>query len=190
VTVDRKRASGLLFLEMARIGATSFGGGAATVLALRRLCLRRNWMTERDFADTVVLSRLTPGISILAQVLLIGRRVAGVRGAVAATAGMLLPALVITIALAKGYTAIRSAPAARMPLQLVSACAAGFAVAMAAQLLRDSIGGRRRWLPMGWFAVYLAFTLAVPNPLILLGLAVAVGVVVPAAFARSDDDER
>jgi hypothetical protein len=53
--------------EMLKIGATAFGGGSATTVAMRRSALRRGWLTEDDFLDTVVLSRLTPGITILAQ---------------------------------------------------------------------------------------------------------------------------
>jgi chromate transport protein ChrA len=52
---------------MLKIGATAFGGGSATTVAMRRSALRRGWLTEDDFLDTVVLSRLTPGITILAQ---------------------------------------------------------------------------------------------------------------------------
>src|ERR1700759_783177 len=88
------------FLGFARIGATSFGGGSATIVAMPQLSLNRGWLTEEEFPDTVVLSRLTPGITILAQAILIGRAVAGVRGLVAALLGMMLPAVVITVALA------------------------------------------------------------------------------------------
>ena len=72
------------FSGCCRIGATAFGGGSATIVAMRQLALRKSWMTEEEFLETVVLSRVTPGITILAQVILIGKRVDGARGAVAA----------------------------------------------------------------------------------------------------------
>lgn len=75
-----------------KIGSTAFGGGSATIAAMRQACLRYGWMTEPQFLDIVILSRLTPGISILAQTLLIGRSVAGVAGMFAALAGLLTPA--------------------------------------------------------------------------------------------------
>ncbi|HEV7627746.1 MAG TPA: chromate transporter, partial [Streptomyces sp.] len=62
-----------VLLGFARIGSTSFGGGSATTMAMRTLTLKQGWLTESEFLDTVVLSRLTPGITILAQALLIGR---------------------------------------------------------------------------------------------------------------------
>ena len=80
-----------VFLGMLHIGATAFGGGSATIVAMRQLALRRQWLTEEEFLDTVVLSRVTPGITILAQVILIGKKVDGWRGILARLAGMLLP---------------------------------------------------------------------------------------------------
>ena len=108
---------------MLRIGATAFGGGSATIVAMRQLALRKSWMTEEEFLETVVLSRVTPGITILAQVILIGKRVDGARGAVAGLIGMLLPSITITILLAKLYVVLQDKPWSAHPMQMVAAVA-------------------------------------------------------------------
>lgn len=171
-----------VLVAFAKIGATSFGGGSATIAAMRRVSLRRGWLTEDEFLDTVVLSRLTPGITILAQVLLIGRTVAGVAGMIAATSGLMAPSITITIALAWTYTRVADLPGAVGPLAAVAAVAAGFAIALALQLVRDVL--RRGRLVRGalCYGAFLILALLIDNPLILMGLAALAGLVAPQVF--------
>lgn len=172
-----------VFAGFARIGATSFGGGSATIVAMRQLCLKRGWLTDQEFLDTVVLSRLTPGISIIAQVLLIGRKVCGLRGMVAGVAGLMLPALVITVALARVYVLVSGLSAAATPLRAVAGVAAGFAVALALQLLRDTLKRSHKVRGPLLFLAYLGVAALIDNPVIVLGLAIVLGVAFPAVFA-------
>jgi chromate transporter len=179
-----------VFVGFLVIGATSFGGGSATTVAMRQLALRRRWMTEDEFLDTVVLSRLTPGITILAQVLLIGKKVCGLRGMVAGAVGLMLPAITITIALARLYDAVSGSARAATPLRCVAGVAAGFAVALAWQLLRDTLARNHVWRGPLIFLSYLLLTFVIPNPVILLVVALVLGASVPRLFtARSEAED-
>ncbi len=181
------RRSVQLFLGMLRIGATAFGGGSATIVAMRRLVIRRQWLTEEEFLDTVVLSRVTPGITILAQVFLIGKKVDGVRGIAAALIGMLLPSITITIVLARLYVAVQHKPWSQHPLQMVAAVAAGFAVALALLLLKDTLAAEQLWRGAVGFAGYVALAAVLPNPVLILAAAVVLGVLAPRLFLGADD---
>jgi chromate transporter len=171
-----------VFGAFVAIGVTAFGGGSATRAAMRQTCLRRGWLTEEQFLDTLVLSNLTPGITILAHTLLIGRRVCGVRGAIAAAGGLMLPAIGITMVLAESYELVSRSPSAAGPLLAVAAVAAGFAVAITLQLLRDTL--RRSHAIRGplMFLTYIGLAAVVRNPLIVLGTALAAGLVFPTLF--------
>jgi chromate transporter len=174
-----------VFMAFARIGLTSFGGGSATVSAMRQLCLRKRWLTEAQFIDQLVLSRLTPGISILSQVMLIGRAVCGPRGMVAGLAGLMLPSLTITIALAWGYERISAFPRAQVPLHAVAGMAAGFAVSLAIQLFRDIMR------PVPFVRAFLLFVLFVVlglwlgDPLLVMGIAITLALIFPDMFDMS-----
>lgn len=185
--VDRRWVS--VFLGFAKIGSTSFGGGSATTVAMRQLSLDKGWLNEDEFLDTVVLSRLTPGITILAQALLIGRAVAGGRGLVAALLGLMLPAVAITVVLAGVYHEVSTLRSAAIPLRAVAGMAAGFAVALAVQLLRDTLRRSHAWRGPLMFAVYLGLALVIDNPLILLGVAIAAGVAFPWVFRGRGGDQ-
>lgn len=186
---DRRWLS--VFLGFARIGATSFGGGSATTVAMRELSLERRWLTEDEFLDTMVLSRLTPGITILAQALLIGRLVAGIRGLVAAIVGLMLPAVVITVFLAGVYHEVSTLPGAATPLRAVAGMAAGFAVALAIQLLRDTLKRSHAIRGPLLFAGYLGLAFLIDNPLVILVIAIVAGAAFPSVFrGRGDDREK
>lgn len=174
---------------MLRIGATAFGGGSATIVAMRQLALRKQWLTEDEFLETVVLSRVTPGITILAQVILIGRKVDGLRGIVAGVIGMLLPSIAITILLARLYVLVQDKPWSVGPLDMVAAVAAGFAVALALLLLKDTLIVDRHWRGPVGFLAYVAIGAAVPNPVLMLVAAVAAGLLFPRLFVSEEDDE-
>lgn len=157
-------------------------------MAIRRLTVERGWLTEQQFLDSMVLSRLTPGITILAQVMLIGKRVCGVRGLVAATVGLMLPAVVITVALARLYDLVHAAPAAATPLRYVAAVAAGFAVAMALTLLRDVLTRGHVWPGLLAVLGYTGLSLITNNPLAVLLVALAIGSAVPGLFRDKGRD--
>jgi chromate transporter len=156
----------------AKIGTTSFGGGSATIAAIRQACIRHGWMSEQQFIEIVVLSRLTPGISILAQTLLIGRAVAGIAGMFAALIGLLTPSLIITVALAKLYQVINTLPSTATPLHAIVATAAGFAVAMTLQLSRDVFRDRRVRATAIILIIYIALAFLIVNPLYVMGISI------------------
>jgi chromate transporter len=175
-----------VFLGMLRIGATAFGGGSATIVAMRQLSLRKQWLTEEEFLETVVLSRVTPGITILAQVILIGKRVDGLKGMIAGVIGMLLPSITITILLAKLYAAVQDEPWSKHPLTMVAAVAAGFAVALALLLLKDTMAADRNWRGPVGFGAYVAIGIVIPNPVLMLAAAVVAGLLLPSLFVAKD----
>jgi chromate transporter len=175
-----------VFAGMLRIGATAFGGGSATIVAMRQLALRKQWMTEEEFLETVVLSRVTPGITILAQVILIGKKVDGLKGMLAGLIGMLLPSITITILLARLYVALQDKPWSKHPLAMVVAVAAGFAVALVLLLLKDTMAADRNWRGPVGFLAYVALGAVIPNPVLMLAAAVVAGLAFPALFVTKD----
>ena len=85
-----------LFWVFARIGALTFGGGYAMVSLIERDLSARGWLTTAEFADIVAVSQMTPGPLALNVATFVGRQVAGVPGALAASFGLGAPAVFIT----------------------------------------------------------------------------------------------
>ncbi|MBP3721220.1 MAG: chromate transporter, partial [Clostridia bacterium] len=81
-----------LFLAFLQIGALSFGGGyAAMPLIQAQTVTEHAWITFTDFADLVTIAEMTPGPIAVNAATFVGNRVAGIPGALAATAGVVLP---------------------------------------------------------------------------------------------------
>ena len=90
------------------IGLQSFGGGASTQLLIRREFVeRRPWISDEELSGLWNLCLFTPGINLIALTILIGRKLGGRWGILAALVGLLLPSALVTCFLAAGFEAVR-----------------------------------------------------------------------------------
>ncbi len=97
-----------LFLAFLQIGAFSFGGGyAAMPLIQAQVIDRYHWMSLSEFTDLVTISQMTPGPIAVNAASFVGNLVAGVPGAVIATAGCCLPSCIFVTGLAWLYARYR-----------------------------------------------------------------------------------
>jgi len=104
----RLRELALLFL---RLGATAFGGPAAHIALMRdEVVHRRGWMTDEQFLDLLGASNLIPGPSSTEMAIHIGHRRAGWRGLVVAGTCFIVPAALLTCALAWAYVRFGELP--------------------------------------------------------------------------------
>ncbi len=89
------------------IGLVFFGGGFVLIPVLHQsLVVRLGWLSPQEFIDGVAISNLTPGpISVLAT--FAGYRLQGVTGAVAATAALYLPAVILMLMLCRQYERLK-----------------------------------------------------------------------------------
>jgi chromate transporter len=95
-----------------RLGATSFGGPAAHVALMEEeVVRRRGWLTRDEFLDLLGAANLIPGPNSTELALHIGAKVAGWRGLLAAGGGFVLPAVLITAAVAWAYVEYGTRPA-------------------------------------------------------------------------------
>ena len=85
-----------LFLEFAKIGLFTFGGGYAMISVISHNCVeKKKWITHEEMMHVTVLAESTPGPIAINCATFVGNRRAGLPGAVAATLGMVLPSFVI-----------------------------------------------------------------------------------------------
>lgn len=98
-----------LFFSFLQIGAFSFGGGyAAMPLIQHQVVELHGWLSMGQFTDLVTISQMTPGPIAINAATFVGTQIAGVPGALAATAGCVLPSCVLVTLLAKLYLKYRN----------------------------------------------------------------------------------
>jgi chromate transporter len=104
----------LIFL---RLGATAFGGPAAHIALMEdEVVRRREWLTREEFLDLLGATNLIPGPNSTEMAIHIGYRRAGWGGLVVAGACFILPAALLTMALAWLYVRYAKLPEAEAVL--------------------------------------------------------------------------
>jgi chromate transporter len=96
-----------------RLGATAFGGPAAHIALFEDEVVRqRGWLTRERFLDVLGATQLIPGPNSTEMAIHVGYERAGYAGVVVAGASFILPAALITLALAWAYVRFGALPEA------------------------------------------------------------------------------
>lgn len=86
-----------LFLTFLKIGVVSFGGGYGMIALVRETVVGKGWMTDASFLNFLAVAESTPGPIAVNMATYIGSVKGGLPGSVVATAGVILPSLVIIL---------------------------------------------------------------------------------------------
>lgn len=91
-----------LFWSFVQVGAFCVGGGYASMPLIQEQVIERHaWLTLQQFIDIFTISQMTPGPIGINAATFVGTKVAGIPGAIAATAGFVFPSVIIVLILAK-----------------------------------------------------------------------------------------
>jgi chromate transporter len=83
-----------------KIGVISFGGGWTIVGIIQHDVVSQGWMSAKTFADVVAIAQVTPGPVALNAATMIGFRVGGLAGALAASLAVVaFPMLAVALVL-------------------------------------------------------------------------------------------
>ena len=98
-----------LFLSFLQIGLFSVGGGYAAIPLVQSLIVeRQGWITMTEFTNLITIAEMTPGPIAVNSATFVGIKVAGLPGAIAATAGCILPSCILVTVIAKLYLKYRN----------------------------------------------------------------------------------
>lgn len=90
-----------LFITFMKIGGFTIGGGMAMLPIMEKeVVVKHRWMSRAEFLDIVAVSQATPGIFAVDMASHIGYKTGGMRGAISATLGAVMPSLVIILLIA------------------------------------------------------------------------------------------
>jgi chromate transporter len=122
-----------LFISFSILALQGFGGVLAIVQ--RELVERKKWLTQEEFLEDWAVAQILPGPNVVNLSLMIGDRYFGIRGALAALAGMLVFPLVIVLILAAVFGSVADTPAVQGALRGMGAVAAGLVAATGIKLI-------------------------------------------------------
>ena len=162
-----------LFWSFTILALQGFGGVLAIVQ--REMVEKKRWMTPEEFVEDWAVAQIMPGPNVVNLSMMIGARYFGLRGALAALAGMLTVPLVVVLLLALVYARFAADPEIVGALRGMGAVAAGMIGAAGLRLIGALKSG-----PMGQVAgavfclacFALVALLRVPLVYVLFGLGV------------------
>ena len=152
-----------LFLKL---GFVAFGGPAAHIALMRdEVVTRRRWMAEQQFLDLLGASNLIPGPTSTELAIYLGYARAGRRGLVLAGTLFILPAALISLALAWLYVRYGSSPQAAWLLYGIKPVIIAVVVQAIWALARTAV---KSWLLAAIGALVLALYAVGFNEIVLL----------------------
>ena len=153
-----------LFLSFLQIGALSFGGGyAAMPLIQAQIVTQHCWLTMSEFADLVTIAEMTPGPIAVNAATFVGTKIAGVPGALVATAGCILPACILVTLIARLYLKYRNIAVLQSILGSLRPAVVAMIASAGVLILISAFWGSgvvsladTRWLMVGLFVLCFA----------------------------------
>src|SRR5580693_6917430 len=158
-----------IFWEFLIIGATSFGG---VVPYLRgSLVTKRHWVDDKEFVEMLSISQSLPGLNATNMAILVGDKLRGVLGSIAAIIGICLPGAVMMYVVGVFYRSHGDHVWITAALKGVAAAAVGLILSTVVGLSQKSLTGKFDF-------VFIALTVvavnrlhqSVPRTLLVVGL--------------------
>lgn len=97
-----------LFLTFLKLGAFTFGGGAAMMPFIQQEAVSKWGFTAEEIINFIAISESTPGPFAVNIATYVGAEKGGFFGAVCATLGLVLPSFIIILIIAKCYDKFKS----------------------------------------------------------------------------------
>jgi chromate transporter len=160
---------GQVFLEFLIIGATSFGG---VVPYLRgSLVTKRHWVDDKEFVEMLSISQSLPGLNATNMAILVGDKLRGGLGSIAAIIGICLPGGVLMYVVGMFYRIHGDHDFVTAALKGVAAAAVGLILFTVMGLSKKSLAGKFDFVFMALTVIAVnRLHQSVPRTLVVVGL--------------------
>lgn len=122
-----------LFWSMTWLALQGFGGVLSVVQ--RVLVDEKGWLTNEEFVEDWAVAQILPGPNVVNLALMIGDRYFGLRGGLAALAGILTFPLLLVLVIAALFASVADMPMAQGALKGMGAVSAGLIAAVGLRLI-------------------------------------------------------
>lgn len=156
-----------LFFTFCKIGAFTFGGGYAMISLLDHECVeKKKWLTSDELMDITVIAESTPGPIAINCATYTGYKIAGMKGAISATIGIILPSFILLLLLSGLFERIQT-------FHIVSSAFRGIRIAVSILIIQAAMKmikkvannspHKRLQIPIIIFSFLLALTVQIAH---------------------------
>ena len=185
---NKKRNPLQLFLEFAKFGCFTFGGGWSIIAQMQQQYVeKQKEITPQELLDLASVAKSLPGTMIGNVAMLYGYRVGGLAGGFAAVFGMILPPFAVILVISFFYAAFRANPWVNAAMEGMQAAVVPIIFGAAVNLVKGSMPYPPCVLLM--LISVAAYLLTGINPIFMVILGVVLGLVIGSYYERRQDHD-
>ncbi|MCF7947056.1 MAG: chromate transporter [Spirochaetia bacterium] len=159
-----------LFIIFFKIGLFSIGGGYVMLPMLRREMVEdRDWLSDAELIDYYAIAQATPGIIAINTATFVGYKRRGVWGALASTAGMVGPSLIIITIIAIFFARFQDEVVVQKALRGIRVAVAVLLSFTVASLIKKAVHGLQGVVLFIGAFIGVALLRLSPIPVLLTG---------------------
>lgn len=171
----------ILFFEMLRISAFTFGGGfVIATFVKKQFADKLHWIDEKEMLDLIALGQSSPGAVAVNIAILTGWRFFGFFGMVVAVIATILPPIFIISVISLFYSAFAANQIAALFLEGMRSGVAAVILSVSLDLIMGLIREKSAVRLCIMVLIFVASFYFKVNTIILISVALAVGVIVSA----------
>ena len=119
---DKKQKLWILFRTMFVLSSCTFGGGFVIISLMKQKFVEElGWLEESEMLDITAITQSSPGPLVVNASVIVGYRMAGIQGALAAVLGSILPPMIIVSIISMFYEQFRTNKYIAVALQVMRA---------------------------------------------------------------------
>lgn len=168
-----------LFATFFKIGAFTFGGGWAMISIIEREIVdKHRWLDKQEFLDLLAVAQAVPGILAVNISVVVGDKLRGFKGSLAAALGTIAPSFLIILAIAMFLTpeTITSNPTLTAIFKGLRPAVVALIVAPVISSAKAShIGWKTCWIPAAVALLIWSKLPYVSNPILFIVLGGVLG---------------
>ncbi|NLL43144.1 MAG: chromate transporter [Firmicutes bacterium] len=156
---QRKATLWELFSAWFKIGLFTFGGGYAMLPLIEREVIdKKGWTDKEEILSIYALAQSVPGVIAVNTSIILGNRLAGVKGAAVAAAGVIAPSLIIIMIIAANFDYIMNSVYVLQAFSGIRAAVVGLVAAAAVRIALGSLKDKPAYIIAIAAFVLSAFT--------------------------------
>lgn len=169
----------VLFFEMLRISAFTFGGGFVIATFIKKqFADKLHWIDEKEMLDLIALGQSSPGAVAVNIAILTGWRIFGFFGMVVAVIATILPPIFIISVISVFYSTFASNQISALFLEGMRSGVAAVILSVSLDLIRGLIKEKSAVRLCIMVLIFIASFYFKVNTIILITAALAVGMIV------------
>ena len=177
-----------MFLEFAKFGCFTFGGGWSIIAQMQQLYVqKRKEITSQELLDLTSVAKSLPGTMISNVAMIYGYRVGGLPAGFAAVFGLILPPMVVIVAISYFYAAFRANPWVNAAMEGMQAAVVPIIFGAAVNLVKGSMPYPPCVLLM--LISVAAYLFTGINPIFMVILGVVLGLVIGSYYERRQEHD-